>query len=162
MLNSNPLEFQVTFPGSLEYIPAVRKYVSEMLLSNNFDPKFAYRSEIIVDEICNNAVTHGCVSVSAQVELHCTVGDDRVEFKIKDEGGEKENLGRLTHAVKKRAHKVQGQVLERKESLGLEIVHMLSDELSFEIDADNLTTVRVVKLREEDGEASAEGKNEAK
>jgi len=149
-------QFCVKFPGSLEYIPAVRKFVSETLLANNFDPKFTYRSEIIVDEICNNAVSFGCVSVDAVVELQCMVHGDRIEFEIKDEGGKPDDLKRLTEAVKKRPRKGSPRDMGKKDSLGLEIVRMLSDQITFETAANNLTTVRVVKLREEDGEAEGD------
>lgn len=154
-------QFHVKFPGSLEYIPAVRKYVSDTLLANKFDAKFTYRSEIIVDEICNNAVAYGCVSVDAIVELLCTIHGDRIEFEIKDEGGRDEDLHRLSKAVKRKARRMLPQDLGKKDSLGLEIVRMLSDELNFEVDPNNLTSVRVVKLREEDDEGDDEGADEA-
>jgi len=144
-------QFHVKFPGSLDYIPAVRKYVSETLVANNFDPKFTYRSEIIVDEICNNAVCFGCVTVDAIVELTCTIHGDRIEFLIKDEGGREDDLKRLTEAIRRKPKRVYAQEAGgRKGSLGLEIVRMLSDEISFEVDPNNLTSVRVVKVREED------------
>lgn len=152
MSSGSTYQFQIRFPGNLEYIPAVRKYVSEMLLANNCDNKFTYRSEIIVDEICNNAVTHGCVSVDASVGLDCLVHPDRVEFIIKDEGGRKEDVGRLTSALKQRKAGKPSEMPDRsRECLGLEIVRMLSDDMSFDVDTDNLTTVRVVKQREDDG-----------
>ncbi len=152
-MSDEPLyQFQVRFPGSLEYIPAVRKYVSETLLANNCDPKFTYRSEIIVDEVCNNAVSFGCVSMDALVELICMVHRDRVEFVVKDEGGTNEHVKRLTDAVKRRARPPVHRESGKRESLGLEIVRMLSDGVSFEVDPNNLTTVRVVKQREEDGD----------
>jgi len=150
-------QFQVKFPGSHEYIPAVRKYVSETLLANSCDPKFTYRSEIIVDEVCNNAVAFGCVSVDALIELHCLVHADRVEFVVKDEGGTNENVKRLTDAVKRRVRPPVSKESGRRESLGLEIVRMLSDEVTFEVDANSLTTVRVVKQREDDGDEGADG-----
>lgn len=155
MANDN-YQFNVKFPGSLEYIPAVRKYVSETLLANNFDPKFTYRSEIIVDEICNNAVRFGCVSVEAIVELLCTIHADRIEFLIKDEGGKQDDIKRLSSALKRKTKPVFPQELGKRESLGLEIVRMLSDELCYEVDPNNLTTVRVVKLREEDSQDEQE------
>jgi anti-sigma regulatory factor (Ser/Thr protein kinase) len=148
--NTATYQFEVKFPGSLEYIPAVRKFVSETLLANNFDPKFTYRSEIIVDEICNNAVSFGCVTVDAIVELLCMVHGDRIEFEIKDEGGKGDDLKRLTEAVKRKPRRTIGREIGKKDSLGLEIVRMLSDEISYQTDPNNLTTVRVVKLREEE------------
>jgi anti-sigma regulatory factor (Ser/Thr protein kinase) len=91
------------------------------------------------------------MTVDAIVELTCTLRADRIEFVIKDEGGHEDDLKKLTEAIKKKPKRAFAQELGRKGSLGLEIVRMLSDELTFEVDPNNLTTVRVVKLREEDG-----------
>lgn len=144
-----PFTVNVRFPGDLEYIPAVRKFIAELLQVSNFSPKFAYRSEIIVDEICNNAVVYGCQTEEAEIELGNTVYDDRIEFNIKDEGGTKDNLKRLKKAVKIREDKTGDS---SKPGLGLEIVRMLSERLDVLIDDENLTSVRVVRKREDDRE----------
>lgn len=153
MSQRDTYRFNVRFPGSLEYIPAVRKYVSETLQANNFGPKFAYRSEIIADEICNNAVTYGCVSVDAVVELQCTIDGDGIEFVVRDEGGRDDDVRRLTEAVSKQP---DPHPRGARDGLGLEIVRMLSDTVGFEVGPDSLTTVRVVKLREEVGDEQEE------
>ena len=71
MAEKRDCSVRVKFPGDLEYIPAVRKFVSEILQVCRFDQKFAFRSEIIIDEICNNAVTYGCTSQNASVTVVC-------------------------------------------------------------------------------------------
>jgi len=143
-----PYTIDVSFPGHLEYIPAIRKFIAELLQVSSFDSKFAYRSEIIVDEICNNAVTYGCRSENALIELGNTIFEDRIEFNIKDQGGTRENLRRLKHAIdstdtseKETAH--QG-------GLGLEIVRTLSERLDVVMDEKNLTSVHVVRKREDE------------
>ena len=156
MTKSVPYIFQVKFPGDIEYIPTIRKFVSEVLLANNFTPKFTYRSEIIIDEICNNAVSFGCLSVDAGVELTCEVYEKHIELMIKDEGGRTEDIKRLKLAVSKEAKgpfmEVGGQG-SKKENLGLEIVRMLSENVSVDIDKNNLTSIKVVKAREDDSAA---------
>jgi anti-sigma regulatory factor (Ser/Thr protein kinase) len=152
MSENNADTFEIKFPGDLDYIPAIRKYVSELLVANNFTPKFAYRSEIIVDELCNNAVTYGCVSLDASVQLVCEVRGDRIEFVVRDQGGRKEDIQKLNVAVRttpKRGKPPEMAKVDAKGSLGLELVRMLSDQLNFEVDKGNLTSVRVVKLRED-------------
>lgn len=141
--------FEMTFPGDLEYIPAVRKYVADVLGANNFSPKFTYRSEIIVDEICNNAVNFGCVGVNARVKLGCQVDNRRVQFEINDEGGSKSDVNRLAESINTgNTAAARGLQLRPEKQLGLEIVRMISDDLSCELSKNNLTTVRVVKNRE--------------
>ncbi|MBN1577944.1 MAG: ATP-binding protein [Chitinispirillaceae bacterium] len=146
---SFPFSVNVRFPGDLDYIPAVRKFVSELLQVSNFSSKFAYRSEIIVDEICNNAVAYGCRTDDAQIELVNSIFDDRIEFTIRDQGGTKDNLRRLKTAVKTDA---DGKKEQTQQGLGLEIVRMLSERLDVVIDEENLTSVHVVRKREDDRE----------
>jgi len=154
MPHEKTIDFNLVFPGDLEYIPAVRKFVSDMLAAGNFSPKFAYRSEIIIDEICNNAVNFGCLSVDANVELACRIDTREVEFIIKDEGGRKEDVKKLSEAIKKKPPAKQPSAAKNAgddKCLGLEIVRMISDRVDFQIDKNNITSVRVIKKR--DGQA---------
>jgi anti-sigma regulatory factor (Ser/Thr protein kinase) len=153
MVQAGQNKFSLKFPGDLEYIPSVRKFISEVLIASNFDPKFAYRSEIIVDEICNNAVAYGCIRPDANIELHCMIFPDRIEFTVRDEGGKKDDIHKLEVAVKSDPRAIPVDQLEqdtKKTSLGLEIVRMLSKEVSFEVDNNNLTSIKVIKVREDD------------
>lgn len=138
-----PYKVEISFPGEIEYIPAIRKFISEMLLVSHFSPKFAYRSEIIVDEICNNAVTYGCREDDAKIELLCNVFEDGIDFTIKDPGGEQEHIERLKNALS-----IEPEQKSEK-GLGLEIVRMLSESLNVIIDEQNLTSVRIVRRRED-------------
>jgi anti-sigma regulatory factor (Ser/Thr protein kinase) len=147
---NKPYTVKVKFPGDLEYIPAIRKFMSDIFQANNFSQKFAFRSEIIVDELCSNAVNHGCRNTDAEVELSCLIYSDHVEFQVRDEGGSRENLDKLKKVVEERT---QDQLAELKAisgrgGLGLEIVRMLSEEMDLHIDQNNVTSLRVVRKRE--------------
>lgn len=140
-----PYKVSVRFPGDLEYIPSVRKFVSELLQVSNFSPKFAYRSEIIVDEICNNAVNYGCRTSNAEIELICEIFEDRIEFTINDQGSTKENLDQLMSVIKQPIDPEK----DIQHGLGLEIVRMLSENVDVVIDEKNLTSVHIVRKRED-------------
>jgi anti-sigma regulatory factor (Ser/Thr protein kinase) len=140
-----PYSVSIKFPGDLEYIPTVRKFIAELLLISDFSPKFAYRSEIIVDEICNNAVVYGCQTEDAEIELKNQIFDDRIEFTIQDQGGTRDNLIRLRKAADNASENTKEH---DKAGLGLEIVRMLSERLDVIIDDDNLTSVHIVRRRE--------------
>ena len=145
---SFPNHIKLCFPGNLEYIPAIRKYISELLQISNFSPKFAYRSEIIVDELCNNAVNFGCRTEDARVELECTFFNDRIEFTIKEQGGLKENVDKLRSTLDNPVPGSDSGMLPHQ-GMGLEIVRMLSEKLDVKIDKENLTSVHVVRRRED-------------
>ena len=155
MVENRPHRIALNFPGDLEYIAAVRKLVSEMLVVNGFSQKFAYRSEVIVDETCTNAVRYGCQTAGAEVAFECLIWPDRVEMNVKDPGGNKGDVARLRETIDaatasptKLAEAANGG----RGGLGLEIVRMLSKSVEVSIDENNLTSIRVVRLREENAE----------
>ena len=151
MDSNNPYVVKMRFPSDLDYVPAVRKFVAETLQINHFSPKFTYRSEVIVDEICHNSIVHGSRTMDATVTIECRIFPDSFEFQANDQGGEKDDLERLKNAVKKASAKPVDRFMEKDEShgLGLEIVRLLSEDLKLEISNDNVTTVRVVRKRED-------------
>lgn len=145
-------KLKLSFPGNYEYVAPIRKFIYEALLVNNYNQKFAYRSEVIVDEICSNAICYGCKTIDARIELLCLIFNDRFEVQIKDQGGERKDIERLRFAVKnfeEEQKKGGSDVIKdiRKECLGLEIVRMLSEEIDLQIDDNNVTTLRVVRKR---------------
>ena len=139
MESETPLRIEVSFPGELEYIPLVRKLISDMLLVLHFSAKFTFRSEFIVDELCNNAVTYGSGIDQSLVDLVCETYNDRVEFIVKDRGGTSENIKRLRQAI---AAEPMGK------GGGLELVRMLAEKVTCTIDEKNLTQIHVVRKRE--------------
>jgi anti-sigma regulatory factor (Ser/Thr protein kinase) len=140
-----PYKLAIRFPGDLDYIPSVRKFVSEVLQVSNFSTKFAYRSEIIVDEISNNAVNYGCKEENAFIDLECLISEDKIEFTIKDQGGAKNDLEKLKTAIKNELPSDEA----KKKSLGIGIVRMLSESMDILIDEQNLTSIHIVRKREE-------------
>ena len=140
MTSEIPHRIAVTFPGELEYIPLVRKLISDILQVMRFSAKFTFRSEFIVDELCNNAVTYGTSTDRSLVELLCEAYVDRVEFTVKDQGGTTENIQRLRQAIAAEPLAKGG---------GLELVRLLSENVTFSIDDNNLTQIHVVRKRED-------------
>jgi anti-sigma regulatory factor (Ser/Thr protein kinase) len=150
MDDKKPYIFKIKFPSDLDYIAPVRKFVAETLAVTKFSPKFAYRSEVIVDEICHNAIIHGSRSIDATVEMECTIFPDRFEFHVNDQGGRKEDLDRLKNAVRKADRRADESIEDNEgRGLGLEIVRLLSEEVKMEVGEANTTRVRVVRKRED-------------
>jgi anti-sigma regulatory factor (Ser/Thr protein kinase) len=144
---SFPYKLAVRFPGDLDYIPSIRKLISEVLQVSSFSSKFAYRSEIIVDEIANNAVNYGSNDENSFIDLECIIFEDKIEFTIKDQGGTKYDLEKLNNAINSGTPS-QGS---DDKGLGIEIVKMLSESMDITIDKDNLTSIHIVRKREEPG-----------
>jgi len=145
MKNDAPYRIAVSFPGELDYIPLVRKLFSDMLQVLRFSAKFTFRSEFIIDELCNNAVTYGSSTEPSSVELICDAYKDRVEFTVKDTGGSRENITRLRQAID--APPLFNETGRGRDN-GLELVRMLAEDVTCSIDGNNVTQVHVVRKRE--------------
>jgi anti-sigma regulatory factor (Ser/Thr protein kinase) len=146
MKSEFPYRMAVSFPGELDYIPLVRKLISDILLVLQFSKKFTFRSEFIVDELCNNAVTYGASDTRSSVEIICEAFEDRVEFTVKDHGGSKENIRRLRQAVNA---ELPTKGKKRASGAGLEMVQMLAEDVTCTIDEHNVTQIHVVRKRED-------------
>jgi len=144
-----PYAISVRIPSDLEIIPSIRKFVSEVLQVSGFSAKFAFRSEIIIDAICNNAITHGSArSAENDVELSCVIHSDRIEVVVKDSGGSPADIEKLKEAVRRNR---LGLPLPDYEAggMGLEIVKLLSETIDIKVDENNVTSIRVVRKRED-------------
>jgi len=131
----------IEFPVDADFIPAVRKLVAEASLIEGFTPKFSYRTEIIVDELCNNAVKYGPSNPKASVKIHCEFQDDVLELTVQDPGGnakDVQNLRKVINAEQDRQHFL---------GHGLEIVRMLTSGMEVSQTASGETVIRVVKRR---------------
>jgi anti-sigma regulatory factor (Ser/Thr protein kinase) len=145
-----PYIFKVKIPSDQDYIPPVRKFIAELIQIQYFNPKFSFRSEIIVDEICHNAVLYGSRTLDATIDLTCCIYSDRVEFQINDQGGDQENMEQLKKVIDNKDE--QNEKLQQSrpgKGLGLEIVRMLSAEVNLKIDQNNMTSIQVVRRRED-------------
>lgn len=130
------------FPADGDYIPAVRKFVAEATMVEGFTQKFAYRTEIIIDELCNNAVKYGPSSLDARVRIACEIFEDSVQLTVQDAGGVPDDIRTLQDAI-------ASLESEPKRFLGrgLEIVKMLSSSMELARMDTGETVVRVVKRR---------------
>jgi anti-sigma regulatory factor (Ser/Thr protein kinase) len=146
-----PFTITVRLPGDLEVIPSIRKFVSEALQVSGFSAKFAFRTEIIVDAICNNAITYGNeLDAESCVEVACEIHADRVDVIVRDRGGSSSNIERLKEAV---AGAGSGLPISDygAAGMGLEIVRLLSETIELNVDENNLTSIHVIRRREDVG-----------
>jgi len=151
MKKETPRTFKIKIPSDVDYVAPVRKFVSEILQVQHFNPKFSFRSEVIVDEICHNAVLYGSQTLDASVDLIVSIYSDRVEFQINDQGGNKDNVQRLKDVIENKDERFEKELehFKSNKGLGLEIVRMLSAEVNLKINKDNVTSIHVVRKRED-------------
>jgi anti-anti-sigma factor len=137
---------RLSFPPQLAIVPAVRNFVSRVMVSKGYNDRDSFRIETIVDEICNNAVQYGSPDGHDNVSLRIKVGWERVELDAENVSDpEKKDLLRM------HLHNLDNNVQVKGESIrgrGLALVKMLASKLSADI-TDKGTTVHVTKLKEE-------------
>ena len=138
---------RVDFPGDLEYIPAIRKFISDVAIVNRFPRRFAFRTEVIIDEICSNAVIHGSPALESLVGVECHVFTDRLEIFVDNVKGKGDDVKKLTRRL---AEKLDNELKDdRREGRGLKIVKLLSNKVSLVKKKSNRVQVRVVKNHED-------------
>jgi anti-sigma regulatory factor (Ser/Thr protein kinase) len=131
-------------------IPPVRKFISEALQVSGFSTKFAFRTEIIVDAICNNAIAYGSAgNADSEVSVSCEICADCVEIAVKDRGGSAANVERLREAIRRSRLESPTKELEEDTGMGLEIVKLLSEAIELSVDENNLTSINVISRRED-------------
>ncbi len=135
----------ISFPATLEFVPMLREFVADSLRAEGFSDKFAYRTEVIVDELCGNAVRYGSSSPKSRVAIRVEMEGDEVSLVVKDEGGSKENIQKLRDKVVE----AEAQSSLPKRNLGLEIVKMLAESVEVSTDLETITKVQILRREEE-------------
>lgn len=143
---------QVSFPSSLDYVPGVRDFLSNIALMRGFNEKEAYRIQTIVDEICNNAIEHGSKGSEAIISIRCTVDNDKLDLVVEDKGADSESAEGLKKAVAKVQFTEHGKVSVEKRGRGLPIVAMLADMLEIDTRSGPGTKIHVVKFKKQENE----------
>jgi serine/threonine-protein kinase RsbW len=142
---NTPYSFNLTFPANVDYIPAIRKYVAEVLQVLHFTQQFSFRSEVVVDEICHNAIMYGSQSVDAVVGITCTVFDDRIELQVHDEGGNTDDVEHLKAVLEKDSLLFGNE--KTGKGLGLQIVKLLSEDVQVTVGERNKTSIQLMRKK---------------
>ncbi len=136
----------ISLPALMLYIPFFRQFVADTLVRCGFPERFAYRTEIIVDELCTNAISYGNRSNNARIEVKLSWYEDYIDLFITDEGERPANITALQEAVATPVHDAS-ELSQSSNTLGLEIVKMLSDKIDVSVDDENITTVHIIQNR---------------
>ncbi|MBN2036747.1 MAG: ATP-binding protein [Chitinispirillaceae bacterium] len=137
---------RISFPPQLSIVPAVRNFVSRVMVNKGYSDRDSFRIETIVDEICNNAVQYGSPERKDNIMLRIKVDWGKVELDAENvtSRDEKDKLRKHMDGLKNNIP-LKG---ESTRGRGLALVKMLASELNAEI-TDTGTMVHVTKLKEE-------------
>ena len=85
----------IDFPGDIEYIPDIRRFISNIIALRDFSRRFTFRTEIIIDELCNNAIKFGRLKLGEFITLSCTLRDSGVVIEVFNPGADDQELANL-------------------------------------------------------------------
>ena len=136
-------DIQLQIPSAAFYIEPVRAFVGNLAKSLGFSRKRVADIQLVLDEVCSNAVHHGSVNATAGVKLCISIDTDALEILVRDTGTRHaEKKSWLTH---ERLSEIERNRSPNNESgHGIFIAKSLSDIHEMQTNASGGTDVRVV------------------
>ena len=138
MDNVVPLTVNFSFPALVDFVGIVREYCSSLLEAHHFSSGFAYRTELVVDELWRNAVAHGALTPSARIEINLTLEINQCVITVINDGGSQAGLKELQQKI---VHKQQ----QGEETLGLSIIQVLTNSIEAQLLDDNRLAVTITR-----------------
>lgn len=133
---------------NFSFVPGIRSCISRTAYNFGFDDREAYHIEIVIDEICNNAIEYGSKKKDGKINLECKFTKNTMEFIVKDFGDKgfnvDEALRRGFNLLKEEVTK--GELKAPRRGRGLIIVKKLVDKLDIRT-GKNGTQVRIIKKK---------------
>ena len=134
----------VSLPAQMLYVPMFRRFIADVLNRVGFSDEFAYKTEIVIDELCTNAILYGSSTSTSRITVELDVTDDSIELSVKDEGVDRDSIDRLKRIVNSSA---DVEIESGQSNMGLNIVKSLADEVEIIVGDDGFTAIRVIRRR---------------
>lgn len=148
MEENTKTKITITLPTNAYFMSGIRDFTLNMIKNTtNFEEKWAFRFQSVVDELCNNAIEYGS-SPGSEIRITFTYAkDDYLEIDVEDTGTGKNRmkaaeLQRLFDERREPAYQFTGI---RGRGL-VKIIGEWSDEIKFEDRAEGGLRVSVKKF----------------
>lgn len=137
-----------SIPSNLIFVPPIRTFVRNAVSGKNYSDREAFQIEMIVDELCNNAIEHGSKDTLNIVEISISLGRDKIEINVAN-GIDyiSSNSNQVTENMMKWMEKPNTSIDEPR-GRGLALVKMLVNDFDIDSSEDG-TCVHVTKYRED-------------
>ena len=138
---------ELKIPSTVFYIEPVRAFIGNLTQSLGFSRKRVADIQLVLDEICSNAINHGSTNATVGIQLQICIDSEALEILVRDtgRGDTQENnwlaLERLSEIEAKRAP-------SNESGHGLFIVRSLADAHEMASNEAGGTDVRVIFHRE--------------
>ena len=136
-------DIELKIPSAVFYIEPVRAFVGNLARSLGFPRKRVADIQLVLDEVCSNAVHHGSANATAGVKLRIGINAHALEILVRDTGsGNAKEKNWLTH---ERLLEIEANRSPSGESgHGIFIAKSLSDTHEMQSNDAGGTDVRVV------------------
>ncbi len=136
-------DIKLKIPSAAFYIEPIRAFIGNLAQSLGFPRKRVADIQLVLDEICTNAVHHGSANATVGVKLRIGVQANALEILVRDTGsGDAEEENWLTH---ERLSEIEANRSPSNESgHGIFIAKSLSDTHEMQSNEAGGTDVRVV------------------
>ena len=136
-------DIQLQIPSAAFYIEPVRVFVGNLAKSLGFSRKRVADIQLVLDEICSNAVHHGSVNATVGVKLCIRIDAHALEILVRDTGTQ--HTGEKSWLTHERLSEIEMNRSPNNESgHGIFIAKSLSDMHEMQLNEAGGTDVRVV------------------
>ena len=135
-------DIKLKIPSAVFYIDPIRAFIGNLAKNLGFSRKRVADIQLVIDEICSNAVHHGSIDVTAGVKLRIRIEAHALEILVRDTGSRHKGQDNwLTH---ERLSEIEASRSPSNESgHGIFVAKSLSDTYEIQTNAAGGTDVRV-------------------
>ena len=135
---------EIRLPSRLWYIEPILSLLKQLAEKLGFCEQRVADIQLVVDEICGNAIEHGSESDNEEIVISCILDEHQLAVLISDKGAN----GRGNWLTSEKLKEIsQNRAPDRERGHGIYMVEQLSDELKMETNSFGGTDVRVVFSR---------------
>ena len=136
-------DIKLKIPSAAFYIEPARAFIGNLAQSLGFSRKRVADIQLVLDEICSNAVHHGSVDATVGVKLRIRINTHSLEILVRDTGSR--HTGEKNWLTHERLSEIEANRSPCNESgHGIFIAKSLADTYEMQPNADGGTDVRVV------------------
>ena len=77
---------KLSVPSSLKYIRPIQMFIGQLAQQLGFCRTRIYDIELIIDEVCSNAIEHGSETPDSGIDLTLTLDSSKLEIHVRDKG----------------------------------------------------------------------------
>lgn len=77
---------KLSVPSCLKYIRPIQMFIGQLAQQLGFCRTRIYDIELIIDEVCSNAIEHGSETPDSGIDLTLTFDSSKLEIHVRDKG----------------------------------------------------------------------------